>query len=91
MIYKNPYVMGSVAAIAAFGLTIVLLSSSATAVTMPSDVKNSWLTFTGVTKGPEHFGSLTITQAIQKMDNDLAHAGYGQVVTTNPICHLQFL
>ena len=88
MIYKNPYLMGSVAAVAVFGLTIVLLSSPATAgtavTTMPSDVKNSWLTFTGVSSGSDHFGSLTIPQAIQKMDNDAAHASYAQTITANP-------
>jgi hypothetical protein len=87
MIYKNPYSMGIVAAIIVFGATIAFLTSTATTAgaivfTMPSDIKNSWLSFGGPSTGPDMFGSVTIPQAIQKMEDDTAHANYAETTVT---------
>ena len=88
MIYKNPYLMGIVAASIVFGLTTVFLTSTtatagAVVFTMPSDIKNSWLSFGGPSTGSDMFGSVTIPQAIQKMEDDTAHANYAQTTVTS--------
>jgi len=86
MIHKNPYLMGIVAAVAVFGITTASLSLSViglSANTVPSDIKNSWLSFGGPSTGPAIFSGVTIPQAVQQMEKS-THENVQLAMVNNP-------